>query len=413
MSRVNTIVHRARCTVALSALVISVHGARSTAHAVEVKPVVNAQVLGGQYYYKGSESAFGAMASVAASPYMKFNDQWSLVPLYSGNYRGTKQVADLIGGGTLFQDSQDHTVSSKFIRSFESGWKLKGVGSYGRELLRETKDENWGSGLYDNRRLSGGAEVEYGFGQDQSVRLAYDYYTIRFPNYQSLESQQSAGLGRELSQPNVLDNNNHAVSVGSQLGVPGDGLLELSASYTFRRYKEAHLPDISGNLTGALRHDRLQTLGIQGTWPLKTSDRLRLYTTLGYTWSHLYSNQNHYDAAATTFNPNYYAYITHSVSSEWTMLLGAAPWSLHMKGTLAQQRYNDRLIQDSSGVYGVDRTKVDSASLAFTVGYPIAKGFTLEATSAYGWNDSNNTYNALYQYHYTTATYLMGFRYAY
>jgi hypothetical protein len=243
--------------------------------------------------------------------------------------------------------------------------------------------------------------------------VAYDYYTIRFPNYQSLESQQSASLGRELNQPNVLDNNNHSFSLGSQLVVPGEGLLEMNASYTLRRYKDAHLPDLSGNLTGALRHDWLQILGLQSIWPVKTSDRLRLYTTLGYAWSHLYSNQNNYDAAATTFNPNYYAYISHSLSNEWTALVGAAPWSLHMKGTIARQRYADRLIQDSAGVYGADRTRVDSASLAFTAGYPIAKGFTLEATAAYGWNDSNNTYSRVYQYHYTTATYLMGFRYAY
>ena len=60
--------------------------------AVEVKPVMNAQVLGGQYYYNGSESSLGALATLVASPYTKFNDQWSLVPLYSGTYQGTKQV---------------------------------------------------------------------------------------------------------------------------------------------------------------------------------------------------------------------------------------------------------------------------------------------------------------------------------
>ena len=64
----------------------------SCVFAVEVKPVVNAQVLGGQYYYNGTDSDLGALASLAASPYIKFNDRWSLVPLYSGSYQGTKQV---------------------------------------------------------------------------------------------------------------------------------------------------------------------------------------------------------------------------------------------------------------------------------------------------------------------------------
>src|SRR5579871_471916 len=123
---------------------------------------------------------------------MKFNDQWSLVPFYIGSYNGTKQVTDLIGGGTLFQESQDHTGSLKLIRSFDNGLKLKAIGSYGAQFLRETTDESWGNGLYDNRRTSGGAEAEWSWAKDQSVRLAYDYYAIRFPNYTSLESQGDA-----------------------------------------------------------------------------------------------------------------------------------------------------------------------------------------------------------------------------
>src|SRR4029077_8854269 len=164
--------------------------------AVDVKPVIDAQLLGGQNYFNGADSSFGGVASLSAAPYMQFNDRWSLVPLYAGNYRGTKQVTDLVGGGTLLQDSQDHTFSAKVIRSFSNGLKLKAVGGYGIELLRETKDEDWGKGLYDNRRLFGGTEAEWSWDKDRSVRLAYDNYSIRFPNYHSLESVVvSTGLG--------------------------------------------------------------------------------------------------------------------------------------------------------------------------------------------------------------------------
>ena len=173
-----------------------------TGLAVEVKPVVDAQLMGGQNYYNGASSSFGGVASLTLSPYTQFNDQWSMVPLYNGNYKGTKQVTDLVGGGTLFQDSQDHTVSTKLVRTFDNGLKLKAGGGYGIELLRETQDENWGSGLYDNNKAFTGTEAEWSWEKDRYVRLAYDYYYIRFPNYQSLESGQvSSGLGRELSQP--------------------------------------------------------------------------------------------------------------------------------------------------------------------------------------------------------------------
>lgn len=225
--------------------------------AVEVKPVVNAQVLGGQYYYNGAESAFGAVASLVASPYTRFNDRWSLVPLYSGSYLGTQQVQDLVGGGTLFQDSQEHNVSLKGIRSFDNGLKLKAVTGYGMELLRETKDEDWTKGLYDNRRLSMGTEAEWSWAKDRYVRLAYDYYRIRFPNYQSLSSLAAAeGQGRELDAPNVLNSHNHMVTLGGQVGLPAEGLLEASVSNTWASYADQHVVNITGTLTPDTRTDR-------------------------------------------------------------------------------------------------------------------------------------------------------------
>jgi hypothetical protein len=386
------------------------------AEAVEVKPVVNAQLLGGQYIYNGSESALGAFASLMASPYMKFNDQWSMVPLYSGTYQGTKQVQDLVGGGTLFQDSQNHSVSLKGIRSFQNGLRLKAVTGYGTELLRETKDEAWTHGLYDNRRFSAGTEAEWSWAKEQSVRLAYDYYAIRFPNYQSLSSEAAAeGQGRELDAPNVLDSHNHMLTLGSQVSVPGNGVLESSLSNTWSSYGDQHLVDLSGTLTPEVRSDRTETLSLQGTWPMYMAAQCRIFGSLGYSRTHLFSTQNHYDPSqsATPFNPNYYAYLTNSLQTQMSFLVGEAPWTIQWNGSIARQHYSNRLVQDASGTYGTDVTRVDYATTGLSVSYPIAKGFQVKGSTAFGWNDSNNTYTKVYQYHYNTQTYLLGFTYAY
>jgi len=382
--------------------------------AVEVKPVVNAQLLGGQNFFNGSESSFGADASLLASPYTKFNDRWSLVPLYSGTYQGTQQVQDLVGGGTLFQDSQNHDVSLKGIRSFDNGLKLKAVTGYGAELLRETKDENWGQGLYDNRRLSFGTEAEWTWAKEQYVRLAYDDYTIRFPNYQSLSSQAAAdGQGRELDAPNVLDSHNHMVTLGGQIALPGEGLLETSFSNTWTSYGDQHVVDLTGTLTPETRTDRTEMLTLQGTWPVYAASDCKLLGSLGYVRTHLFSSQNHYDAEQTFFNPDYYAYLTHTLQTQWTLLAGEAPWTVQFTGAVSRQHYSDRLVQDADGVYGTAITNVDYATVGLSVSYPIAKGFSVKATSMIGWNDSNNTDDLLYQYHYNTQTYLFGFSYAY
>ncbi|HVO33339.1 MAG TPA: hypothetical protein VMU17_05430, partial [Elusimicrobiota bacterium] len=339
----------------------------------------------------------------------------SLVPLYSGNYHGTQQVEDLIGGGTLFQESQDHVGSLKLIRSFSNGLKLKAVGSYGAEFLRETVDESWGDGLYDNRRAAGGAEAEWSWAKDRYVRLAYDYYAIRFPNYTSLESQGAVlGLGREFNAPDVLDTHNHAVTLGSEIGLPGNGFLDASAAMTWSSFGSQHLVDLSGELTPDVRHDQDTILSAQGTWPLMVRPDWRLFSSLGFSWNHLLSDQNHYDAGQTFFNPNYYSYVTQTLQNQWTMLFGQDnPWSVNLNWSLARQQYSDRLVQNNVGAYGTDITRVDSASVGLGFTYPIAKGFRLSATTTFGWSNSNNEDNLIYQYHYHTANYLMGFTYAY
>jgi len=389
---------------------------QSRGQALEVKPVIDATLMGGQNFYNGSDSSFGGLASLSAAPYMKFNDRWSMNPLYVGNYHGTKQVTDLIGGGTLFSDSQDHTLSVKGIRSFENGLKLKALGGYGVELLRETKDETWGKGLYDNRRMFIGTEAEWSWDKDHYVRFAYDYYRMTFPNYQSLESVEvSTGLGRELAAPDVLDNNNHVFTVGSRLKLPWDGFADLSAAYTLRSNPDQHLVVESGDLISETRNDSQQALSAQGTWPIYIRDRRRLFSSVGYSWAHLYSNQNHYDAPLVTFTPNYYAYVSQTVNNQWTLLAGDSenPTTYSFTGSLTRQNYANRLVQSPTGIYGTDTTHVDTAYVGLGFTYPIAKGFRVAANLALGWSNSNNQDNRTYQYHYDSQTYLMGFSYAY
>jgi hypothetical protein len=391
-------------------------GMQASGGAVEIKPVIDAQLMGGQNFYNGTDSSFGGQASLSAAPYMKFNDRWSLNPLYAGNYHGTKQVTDIVGGGTLFQDSQDHTFSLKGIRSFENGLKLKAVGGYGFELLRETKDEDWGKGLYDNRRMFAGGEVEWPLDKDHYIRAAYDYYRINFPNYASLESVVvSTGLGRELAAPDVLNNTNHSFSLGARLKLPWNGFADLSAICVFRGYRDQHLVDLSGNLISDSRNDNQQNILTQGTWPVWVREHRRLFTTLGYSWTRLDSNQNHYDAPAFTFTPNYYSYMTHSLINQWTYFFGDddTPTAVTLNSAVSRQNYADRLVQSPTGTYGSDKTHVDGAYVGLGFSHPIAKGFRVAANAYFGWSDSNNQDNRTYQYHYNTQTYLMGFTYAY
>ena len=157
----------------------------------------------------------------------------------------------------------------------------------------------------------------------------------------------------------------------------------------------------------------IRSLSGTSTWPVIAQDRLKLFGAVGYTWTQLLSDQNSYDAQQFVFRPDFYAYHTHSVLTRWTLLVGEKPWSLTFQGNLARQQYTDRPIQDAVGTYGTANTRVDYATVSWEFGYPIAKGFQLTFNTSLGWNDSNNEYTALYQYHYHTESYLAGFTYAY
>ena len=221
------------------------------------------------------------------------------------------------------------------------------------------------------------------------------------------------GLGRELNAPDVLDTHNHAVTLGTQLGLPGNGFLEGTVGYTWSRLSSEHLVDLSGSLIPDLRNDQIETLSVQGTWPLVLNPGWKLFSSLGYTRYHVYSNQNHFDAKKTFFDPDYYGYLTQTIQNQWTLAVGENPWTLAFNWSLTHQQYSNRLVQDAVGNYGTDVTHVNGIFTGLTFTYPIAKGFRLIAITQFGWNDSNNTNNQVYQYHYNTQTYLFGFSYAY
>ena len=85
------------------------------ARAYEVVPIVNGSLMGGQYFFQGARSSLSGNASLVASPVVKMT-QWSLMPMYSGGYQGTKGVGESVGAGTLFQEQMDHRLSFSALR---------------------------------------------------------------------------------------------------------------------------------------------------------------------------------------------------------------------------------------------------------------------------------------------------------
>jgi hypothetical protein len=392
------------------------------AKGVEVIPIYDFQFMGGQNFYTGQAPSLSANAGGVVAPAVKFNDEWSLVPTLTSNYTGTRQVLDLVAGGSLFRSQWDNAATIKALYTPDGSlWRIKPYGGFKYEFLRESTDEQLGKGLYDYRQWETGLDAEYVYRDPFSVHAGLDYYEIHFPNYTSLESQaatqfQGQDLARELIGDYVLDTQNVLFTAGGDGRLPFGGLIaQAQATLLGERFPNQHVVDGGGNLTGTLREDVVASLGAGVKRPWDLGDELKVVGSFDATYSDDDSNQSSYDASETRYIPLFYNYEELKLSPDVKVYLGPAkkPMALDVFGAWWHRRYPNRPIQDASGNYLGSALDTDSWMASASVSYPMDDHFNLLFTVQYGRETSNQQFLELYQYDYTTATYMFGFSYDY
>ncbi|MEK7656550.1 MAG: hypothetical protein AAB412_02235, partial [Elusimicrobiota bacterium] len=246
----------------------------SPVSAKEYIPMYNFSLQGGQYFFTGSKTNLNANMAANVTPAVKLDNGWTLLPIYNGIYRGTKGVNDAVGAGTLFQQMMSHRVSISGLRQVQD-WKVKPSFSYKHEFLKETVDESWTKGLFDYQKVGVGVEGEKVYKDPFSVRMGYDFYYIRFPNFQSLESKSGFdpsgnALGRETAGTRVLDTLNNQFTVAATYPYPYDApKVSLQASYSFLLQMFADQPIINnaGQPQSGNRRDFNQSLNLSVMHP--------------------------------------------------------------------------------------------------------------------------------------------------
>ena len=399
----------------------------SSARALEVVPVFNATLMGGQYIFQGDRSNLGLDTTLLAAPVLRKSEQWSFVPIYAGSYQGTKGVNDGVAAGTLFQQEMDHRVSFTAIDSVPgTNWKLKPSVSYKREFLEETKDETWGHGLFDYEKIGIGGEAENIYKDPFSYRFGADFYRIRFPNFQSLESTSGTDplgnpLHRENAGTNVLDTYNYQLSASGAVPYPfDDPKVSLSGGYSilYQDYSHETLVDARGQLQSATRRDFLHTWNASVGYPKPVTlfgEDCRLDSSFGLNLALNLSNQNTFDATQTQFIANTYSYVDVGAGPSATVAWGDKKRPAAVSGSLRFDRtiYFGRQAQDGGGLYTGARLVQDHYGLGLDYRYPIADQFYLKAQANVLFVRSNNHFETTYSYNYTTENYLLGFAYEY
>lgn len=382
------------------------------AHATSVTTVANLTLMGGQNFIDGTASSLGGNADAVVTPVIKFSDRWSVFPTYHGYYQGTEEIQALAGGGMLFRDYTGQSLLLKSVHTL-GHWKLKPSLGATAEWLRETRDEEWGQGLYDYRKVNGGFEAEYDLSQDMGARVAYDYYQLSFPNYQSLESAQDPTLSRELVGEDVLNNANHMATGGAWTPLPAQGRLDVSCMYDARLYKDQPLVDEEGQLIATDRKDNIANVDSTVSYPLPGPFDTRILALVDLRYGFQNSNQNHYDGRMHTFQPDYYDYTEWRVAPEFTSVLDQNRWLVTLGGSYEQRDYGSRPAQDSGGHDLPEKLYVKTVLTRMTIVHPLTAHTKLRFDTSLGWSHSNTDYEAVFKYNYRMASYGFGFSYEY
>ena len=390
------------------------------ARAATMDTLVTGQLLGGQYAFGGRKGALGGDASLSVVPAVRVNEGLSLVPVLTSSYQGTKQVVDLVGAGTLFQEQMDHRLGVRAVIEDPGGrWRFKPSVGYKYELLKETKDEAWGHGLFDYRRLGGGVEVEYLYRRPYSVRAGIEDFYTSFPNYESLESQapadlQGRPLARELAGRHVLDQHGQTVFLAATWP---SGRFEQEGRLAIQhvRYPGQHLIDSAGQFGSAVRDDFLTTLGWSLSMPAELNTDLHWLGSLSLGADYNASDQNSYGAADFKALPNYYDYgdVNAGVGGKFLYGERGRPVVFSAGVSWSLRRYPYRPPQDSTGLYGGGAQRERFWSFSASALYPMAERWSLVARFQTGRASSNQHYEQMYAYNYTVTNYVCGVSYEY
>lgn len=396
-----------RAPLLLAVLVLA-----APARAVEVIPSAKVSVMGGQFFFQGQSTSFNANSDWSFTPGLKLTERDLLIPIVSGQYRRTREVQELIGGGFLTQETLDNTLGLRWIRLLNQEWNVKSTLSYKNELLTESASEKLGAGLFDYHKAAASIEFErLGQGAVRSVRQSLGAYAVRFYHYRAL-SAETADLGAEVNAGDrVLDFSAYEYSAAVDVVPDERTLLSFSAMASLRPYRDQKVVTVSGTYLGRNRFDAYMAGAASARRSLPDWGTLESSLGLNAAYSRLESDQHNYDAQNTRFNPGYYDYGELSagpfVAARWRRRLGAT-----LSYDFSRRAYDHRPVQDATGSYGGDAIRLNTHTVNLSASWLLGRGFSLIGQGTYRRSTSNMLYESSYRYNYWTANYYAGVSWA-
>lgn len=411
--------------VRLFALAVMCLWARPAAGARNWKLMGRLDLMAGQYYFQGNAGALNGFTDVDLQLARSLSPSSGFYVSGRSIYTGFKQVNELAGGGTLFQQSLDNSLGFKWIRRFEGGYSLKPRVGVRQQLFRETQDEAWGKGLYDLWRYEAGLVWErrtrLGLSVPWTWQLSWDAYYTRYVRFKTLASQFGAETGAPDPGSRILDTATNQLGWRNELEFPGfaSGILQYSVSLV--RFTDQKVVDPTGRFTNSRRFDVYQNLALSLSKRLldfhiydgltkRALTRVRPAIGAGLSFASLLSNQDHFETnpKRLKFIEGYYDYweVRGGPNAGATFL--PAMTGVRVGYEIAARLYTGRLAQSPEGAYQDRRLwqRTQTVSLEFT--QPVVAGLDLKARGTWSETRSNTSFEQTYRYNYSDYNYFAG-----
>ncbi len=386
---------------------------------VKFLPLVNADLMGGQSFFKGETSSFGGHCSLDLVPALRLREGTYLLPRYSVAYVGSSLAIEIEDESYLYQQIMDHALSLKLLKKKDNGGVFKLSGGYMMEYLRETRDEKWGHGLYDYGSPYGEVELGKEF-EDKAMQLfsfGYRYYGMSFPNYESLASK----LGLDLSGQDVIDSDNHKIFVLTDILTKQDVFVRLGYDFLLTGYRDQKVELSTGEFSGEKRKDKSNRIECTFGYDLPAKrlgsmsggQTMNSYLELVLAFKTKRSNQNYLDPEAIDYIEGYYDYNRFDVKPSITYKFSPLGLAVALGYRFTARLHPNRFAQDIEGFFTDKKLRSWTHEVGLKVSYDIRYGISAAAAGGYSSVKSNNSYEVLYTYNYESAHYLAGLSYEY
>jgi hypothetical protein len=372
----------------------------------------------GQYFFNGSAGSINGYGNLDMQLLRSFSSDWGFYIEGHSTYTGFKQVDELAGGGTLFQQSWDNYAGVKWVKRFDDGWSLKPRLGLRDELFRETVDEAWGAGLYDFWRYEAGLVWEHKTRLNDEIpwtwQLSYDLYYTHYPHFQSLTSQ----FGTEQTAPNpgsrILDTVTNQLGYRNEYDLPNFVSAWIFYSISFVTFTDQKVVQSQGQFLGTNRADTYQSLNVGASkryddW--QVLGRVRPVAALNVTVADQISNQNDFNAdpSLLKYTASYYDYWETRVGPSLTTTFLSTKTTARVSAELATRYYTGRLAQNADGSYTGNKLHQYTESVSFDASQPVWRSLDVKVRAAWSNTSANTTDEQTYVYNYHDFNYFAGF----